>query len=190
MEQDKITPRSSICTSAVKGLLYLQGKTRALSCSAQGWSCSCSTIQRGRNQDCQGTGIVRLCQPVKEKFCRPKGERSVALILILPPFFCPSLLSLPPLSPNSQPQAFHRGDLSEEAEGSEEQVAPGRFADGNISGAALLGSPTNEHSCPVLPSLAPPELFPHFSKHLSFQPLQNPRQRGFSQQQLCPPLGT
>lgn len=130
---------------------------------------------------------------MKDKFCRPKGEHSIALILILPLFFCPSLLSLPPLtpkSPSSQLQAFHRGNLSEEAEGSEEQVAPGMFAAGSISGAALLGSPTNEHPCPVLPSLAPPEPFPHFSKHLSFKPLQNPRQRGFSQQQWCPPLGT
>lgn len=45
---------------------------------------------------------------------------------------CPSLASLPTF-PSSQPQAFHRGNLSAETEGSEEQVVTGMFADRHFS---------------------------------------------------------
>lgn len=89
-------------------------------------------VQRDRAEDCHGTGIVRLCQPVKGRVSEPKGQHTVVLILILPPLLLPlSCVSAPslPKFPSSQPQAFHRGNISAETERSEEQVATGMFAD-------------------------------------------------------------
>lgn len=84
--------------------------------------------------------------------------------LLLPLSFA-SAPSLPKFAP-SQFQAFHRRNLSEEAEGSEEQVAPGTFADGHFRGC-FAGLP---HQPAPLPSPAfPPEPFPHFPKHLRLQ---------------------
>ena len=51
---------------------------------------------------------------------------------LLLPLSCVSAPSLPKF-PSSQPQAFHRGNISAETEGSEEQVATGMFADRRFS---------------------------------------------------------
>lgn len=58
-----------------------------------------SAVQRDRAEDCHGTGIVGLCQPMKGRVSGPKGEHTVVLILSSsPPSFAP-LLCLCPLSP-------------------------------------------------------------------------------------------
>lgn len=57
---------------------------------------------------------------------------------LLLPLSCVSAPSLPKF-PSFQPQAFHRGNISAETEGSEEQVATGMFADWCFSERGCFG---------------------------------------------------
>ena len=127
-----------------------------------------------------------------------RGRAHSSLDFNFSPFFHPSLVSLPKF-PSSQPQAFHRGNISAETEGSKEQVATGTSTDRCFGErGCFAGSPTSEHirrgrqhhpPCPALPSPAAPQPFLRFSRDLSFKPPQEPGREGFTPQQLCPPLG-